>query len=52
MSALLVPLQDNAELFAEEVERTVVEQISTRQAHLAAIPGMVPPNELPADMGD
>lgn len=43
---------DNAELFAEDVEKTVVEQTSNRARMMAAIPGMIPQSELPADMGD
>jgi exportin-1 len=35
-------LQDNAELFAEDVEKQVVEQRDARQRVLAAIPGMIP----------
>ncbi|PNH03912.1 Exportin-1 [Tetrabaena socialis] len=38
--------QDNADLFAEDVEKQVVEQRETRQRMLAAIPGMIPQAEL------
>ncbi|GLC60282.1 Exportin-1 [Pleodorina starrii] len=38
--------QDNAELFAEDVEKQVVEQRETRQRVLAAIPGMIPQAEV------
>lgn len=35
-------IQDNAELFAEDVEKQVIEQREVRQRVLAAIPGMIP----------
>mgnify|MGYP001807426763 CR=1 FL=1 len=40
--AVPCPAQDNADLFAEDVEKTVVEQREQRQRVMANIPGMIP----------
>ena len=46
--------QDNAELFAEEVEKEVQAQKTTEQQRLAAVPGLLPPSQiaLAEDMAD
>ncbi|GAX79005.1 hypothetical protein CEUSTIGMA_g6445.t1 [Chlamydomonas eustigma] len=46
---------DNAELFAEEVEREVANQKQSERQRQAAVPGLIPQNELPPqpeDMAD
>lgn len=48
-------LQDNADLFAEEVEKEVRAQRETERLRMAAIPGMIPQSAAPLlqeDMAD
>mmetsp|Transcript_36522 Transcript_36522/g.81303 ORF Transcript_36522/g.81303 Transcript_36522/m.81303 type:complete len:1073 (+) Transcript_36522:318-3536(+) len=45
--------QDNAELFAEEVEREVAAQKENERQRMAAVPGLIPQNQLAQeDMAD
>lgn len=43
--------QDNAELFAEDVEREVINQKAMEKQRLMAVPGLVPPSQLPPEDG-
>lgn len=47
------PPQDNAELFAEEVDKEVASQKAAERQRMAAVPGLIPQAEMPAeDMAD
>ncbi|GFH10441.1 importin N-terminal domain-containing protein [Haematococcus lacustris] len=50
----LTPQQDNAELFAEEVEKELAAQREAEQLRLAAVPGLRPQAAMPVfdDMAD
>jgi exportin-1 len=43
---------DNAELFAEEVEREVSNQKQSERQRQEAVPGLIPQSELPAQAED
>jgi exportin-1 len=43
--------QDNADLFAEEVQKEVAAQRASEQSRLQAVPGLIPQAALAADNG-
>lgn len=44
--------QDNADLFAEEVEKEVRAQRETERLRMSAIPGMIPQSAIPLQQED
>ncbi|MEW5316465.1 MAG: hypothetical protein WDW38_007837 [Sanguina aurantia] len=48
----MTALQDNADLFAEEVEKEVRAQRETERLRMAAIPGMIPQSAVPLQQED